>query len=58
MALHDELVVTADHNGKPIWVKAREILEKNPTLELENVDYTPIDVDIDDILNKKQLITQ
>lgn len=54
MALHDELVVTADHDGNPIWVKAREILEKNPTLELENVDYTPIEVDIDEILNTKQ----
>lgn len=53
MALHDELVVTADRDGNPIWVKAREILEKNPDLTLEHVDYVPVDVDIDEILKKK-----
>lgn len=53
MALHDELVVTADLDGAPIWVKAREILQKNPTRELENINYTPIDVNIDEILNSK-----
>ena len=53
MALHDELVVTADRNGKPIWVKAREILDKNPDLTKQNVDYVPVDVNIDEILNNK-----
>jgi len=46
MAIHNELVVTAGHDGKPIWVKASEILEKNPELTLRNVEYTPVDIKI------------
>lgn len=55
LALHDELVVESDRDGNPIWVKAREILEKNPDLTLEDVDYTPIDVDRKEILKGKNL---
>lgn len=46
LAIHDELVVAAGHDGNPIWVKANEILEKNPELALRNVEYTPIDIKI------------
>ena len=53
LALHDELVVESDRDGNPIWVKAREILEKNPDLTLEDVDYTPIEVDRNEILKGK-----
>lgn len=50
-ALHDGVVVMEDRQGNPIWVKAREVLEKNPGLKLKNVEYTPIEVDIQKILN-------
>ena len=53
MALHDELVVLTDHEGNPIWVRAREVIEKNPDLKLENVDYTPIDVDVRQIIQSR-----
>jgi len=46
MALHDELVVMTDLHGNPIWVKAREVLEKNPGLMLKDVDYTPVEVHV------------
>ena len=46
MTLHDELVVMTDRDGNPIWLKAREVLEKNPGLKLRNVEYTPVVVDI------------
>lgn len=49
-ALHDELVVMIDNNERPIWVRAREVLEKNPGLKLNNVEYTPVEVDIDEYL--------
>ena len=49
-ALHDELVVMIDNNERPIWVRAREVLEKNPGLKLSNVEYTPVEVDIDEYL--------
>ena len=52
-ALHDGVVVMEDRLGNPIWVKAREVLEKNPGLKLKDVEYTPIDVDIQDIINSK-----
>ena len=45
-ALHDGVVVMEDRQGNPIWVKAREILEKNPGLKLKDVEYTPVEVDI------------
>lgn len=53
MALHDELVVMTDLDGKPIWVKAREVLEKNPGLKSRNVEYTPIEVDVKQIVNAR-----
>lgn len=53
MALHDELVVMADLHGKPVWVKAREVLEKNPGLKSRNVEYTPIEVDVKQIVNAR-----
>lgn len=49
-ALHDGLVVMTDASGNPIWVKAREVLEKNPGLKLKDVEYTPIEVDIQQII--------
>ena len=52
-ALHDGIVVMEDRHGNPIWVKAREILEKNPGLKLKDVEYTPVDVDIQDIINSR-----
>lgn len=50
-ALHDGVVVMEDRQGNPIWVKAREILEKNPGLKLKDVEYTPVEVDIQEIIN-------
>ena len=50
-ALHDGVVVMEDQQGIPIWVKAREVLEKNPVLKLKEVEYTPIEVDIQEIIN-------
>lgn len=55
-ALHDGVVVMEDHQGNPIWVKAREILEKNPGLKLKDVEYTPIEMDIPEIINSKLII--
>lgn len=52
-ALHDGVVVMENRNGEPIWVKAREVLEKNPGLKLKDVEYTPIEVDIQEIINSK-----
>ena len=52
-ALHDELVVMSDLQGNPIWVRAREVLEKNPGLKLKDVEYTPVEVDIQEIINSK-----
>ena len=52
-ALHDGVVVMENRQGEPIWVKAREVLEKNPGLKLKDVEYTPIDVDIQEIINSK-----
>ena len=52
-ALHDGIVVMEDRHGNPIWVKAREVLEKNPGLKLKNVEYTPIEVDIQEIIHSK-----
>ncbi len=52
-ALHDGIVVMEDRHGNPIWVKAREVLEKNPGLKLKGVEYTPIEVDIQEIINSK-----
>lgn len=52
-ALHDGVVVMENRQGEPIWVKAREVLEKNPGLKLKEVDYTPIEVDIQEIINSK-----
>lgn len=52
-ALHDGVVVMEDRLGNPIWVKAREVLEKNPGLKLKEVEYTPIDVDIQEFINSK-----
>lgn len=49
-ALHDGVVVMEDPQGNPIWVKAREVLEKNPGLKLKNAEYTPIEVDIQQII--------
>lgn len=54
-ALHDGIVVMEDRHGNPIWVKAREILEKNPGLKLKDVEYTPIEVDIQEIINSRIL---
>lgn len=53
MAMHDELVVMTDREGNPIWVKAREVLEKNPGLKLRNVEYTPVEVDVKRIVDAK-----
>ncbi len=50
-ALHDGVVVMEDRQGNPIWVKAREVLEKNPGLKLKEVEYTPIEVNMQDIIN-------
>ena len=52
-ALHDGVVVMENRQGEPIWVKAREVLEKNPGLKLKDVEYTPIEVDIQEIINSK-----
>ena len=52
-ALHDGIVVMEDPQGNPIWVKAREVLEKNPGLKLKDVEYTPIEVDIQEIINSR-----
>ena len=52
-ALHDGVVVMADRQGNPIWVKAREVLEKNPGLKLKDVEYTPVEVDIQEIINSQ-----
>lgn len=52
-ALHDKLVVLTDRDGHPIWVKAREVLEKNPDLKLKDVQYTPVDVDIKQMVNAR-----
>lgn len=49
-ALHDELVVMTNNAGSPIWVRAREVLEKNPGLKNRNVEYTPVEVDIKEII--------
>ena len=54
-ALHDDVVVMEDRQGNPIWVKAREILEKNPGLKLKNVEYTPVEVDIQQIINSSRI---
>ena len=51
-ALHDGLVVMSDLQGNPIWVRAREVLEKNPGLKIKQVEYTPVEVDAPDIINK------
>lgn len=53
MALHDELVVMTDLRGNPVWVKTREVLEKNPGLKLKDMEYTPIDVDIKQIISMR-----
>jgi len=53
MALHDDLVVMTDRHGKPVWVKAREVLEKNPGLKLKDMEYTPVDVDIKQIVSTR-----
>ena len=53
-ALHDGVVVMENPKGEPIWVKAREILEKNPGLKLKDVEYTPIEVDIQEIINSRK----
>lgn len=53
MALHDELVVMTDLRCNPVRVKAREVHEKNPGLKLRDMEYTPIDVDIKQIINKR-----
>lgn len=50
-AVHDGIVVMEDSQGNPIWVKAREVLEKNPGLKLKDVEYTPVEVDIQEIIN-------
>lgn len=47
-ALHDGVVVMEDLQGNPIWVRAREVLEKNPGLKLKDVEYTPVEADIQD----------
>ena len=48
MALHDDLVVWEDRNGNSIWVRARELLEKNPELKSrEHVELTPVAIDPD-----------
>ncbi len=52
-ALHDGVVVMEDLQGNPIWVRAREVLEKNPGLKLKDVEYTPIEVDIQEIINSR-----
>lgn len=52
-ALHDGIVVMENRQGEPIWVKAREVLEKNPGLKLKDVEYTPIEVDIQEIINSR-----
>ena len=52
-ALHDELVVMTDRNDNPIWVRAREVLEKNPGLKKRGVEYTPVEVDIKKIISDR-----
>ena len=52
-ALHDGLVVMEDNRGNPIWVKAKEILEKNPDLKQKDAEYTPVEVDIQEIISSK-----
>lgn len=52
-ALHDGVVVMENGQGEPIWVKAREVLEKNPGLKFKDVEYTPIEVDIQEIINSR-----
>lgn len=48
MALHDDLVVWEDREGNPIWVRARDLLEKNPGLQSnEYIELTPIPIDLD-----------
>lgn len=54
LALHDDVVVMSDADGNPIWVKAQEVLNKNPTLDLEDGDYTPIDIDSYKLQKKKK----
>lgn len=52
-ALHDGVVAMENRQGEPIWVKAREVLEKDPGLKLKDVEYTPIEVDIQEIINSR-----
>ena len=52
-ALHDGVVVMENRQGEPIWVKAHEVLEKDPGLKLKDVEYTPIEVDIQEIINSR-----
>lgn len=52
-ALYDRCVVMTDRQGNPIWVKAREILEKNPGLKLKNIEYTPVEVDLQQVINSR-----
>ncbi len=52
-ALHDELVVMIDKKDRPIWVRAREVLEKNPGLKRRDVEYTPIEVDLKEIVKQR-----
>lgn len=54
MALHDELVVMIDREGMSYWCRAREVLEKNPDLKLPNVQYTPVEVDIKQIIESRK----
>ena len=53
-ALHDDLVVLTDRDDNPIWVRAREVLEKNPGLKRTDVEYTPVEVDIKKIISERQ----
>ncbi len=53
-ALHDSLVVLTDRNDNPIWVRAREVLEKNPGLKKRDVEYTPVEVDIKKIISERR----
>ena len=52
-ALHDDLVVLTDRDDNPIWVRAREVLEKNPGLKRTDVEYTPVEVDIKKIISER-----
>ena len=54
-ALHDGVVVMENSQGNPIWVKAREVLEKNPGLKLKDVEYTPVNVNIQEIINSSTI---